>query len=172
VSLAREKLLTLDSSGRVTTWKAAAWPAGGSCAIVLREPDDRETEAKVTALFSWRVRQRDGAILQVISRGELERMGAIPQAALMLEAGPGFAFDEVLVGAEVHPTEDTFRGTHGYLPANPEMRASLIVYGAGVRPGAIVSQAQMIDVAPTIAILLGLDLPQAEGRPITEILER
>jgi hypothetical protein len=30
----------------------------------------------------------------------------------------------------------------------------------------------MVDIAPTIAVLLGLDLPHAEGKPIEQILER
>jgi predicted AlkP superfamily pyrophosphatase or phosphodiesterase len=36
VLLAKEKLITLDASGKATDWKAASWPAGGSCAIVLK----------------------------------------------------------------------------------------------------------------------------------------
>ncbi len=46
VVLAREKLITLDSAGKATDWKAAAWPAGGSCAIVVKDADDKATETK------------------------------------------------------------------------------------------------------------------------------
>jgi predicted AlkP superfamily pyrophosphatase or phosphodiesterase len=172
VALAREGLITLDSHGRATNWRAAAWPAGGSCAIVVRDADDRNTLARIQAVFTKWETQAQSPIARLISHEELERMGAIPQAALMLEAAPGFSFDDSLTGPEVHPSEDTLRGTHGYLPTNPEMRASLVVYGVGVRSGAIVPLVQMVDIAPTIAVLLDLSLPHAEGKPIEQILQR
>jgi predicted AlkP superfamily pyrophosphatase or phosphodiesterase len=166
VVLAKEKLITLDSRGRAMAWSAAAWPAGGSCAIVLRDANDRGTVAKIETVFSRWAMQAHSPTARLISREELGRMGAIPQAALMLEAVPGFTSDDSLTGSEVHPTEDTYRGTHGYLPTNPEMQASLIVYGVGVRSGAIVPLVQMVDIAPTVALLLDLNLPHAEGKPI------
>jgi hypothetical protein len=124
------------------------------------------------AVFVKWATQAHGPIARLISREELEQMGAIPRVALMLEAVPGFSFDDLLTGSEVHPSEDTYRGAHGYLPTNPEMRASLVVYGVGVRPGAIVPLVPMVDIAPTIAFLLDLNLPHAEGKPIEQVLKR
>jgi predicted AlkP superfamily pyrophosphatase or phosphodiesterase len=171
VVLAREKLITLDGSGKAAEWKAAAWPAGGSCAIVLRDAADKETEAKVMAIFSDMVKRTGSPIKQVISRGDLQRMGAIPQAALMLEAASGYSFGEALTGPEVSDSGESYRGTHGYLPTSDEMRASLIIYGAGVRNGAKVRLARMIDVAPTVAALLKLSLPKTEGKQIKGLLK-
>jgi predicted AlkP superfamily pyrophosphatase or phosphodiesterase len=95
---------------------------------------------------------------------------AVPQAALMLEAAPGYSFDETLTGAEVRDSGETYKGTHGYLPTDPRMRASLIIYGAGARSGAKLPLARMIDLAPSIAVLLKLKLPQPEGKPLKELL--
>jgi predicted AlkP superfamily pyrophosphatase or phosphodiesterase len=170
VALAKEKLITLDSNGKALEWKAAAWPAGGSCAIVLQDASDKETEAKVTAIFSKLAGSDNSPIKRVISRDELQRMGAIPQAALMLEASPGYSFDETLTGPETRESGETYRGTHGYLPTSDEMRASLIIYGVGARGGAKVRLARMVDVAPTIAALLKLSLPQVEGKRIEELI--
>jgi len=52
VVLIKEGLITLDASGKARGWEAAAWPAGGSCAIVMRDADDEETEAKVNAILA------------------------------------------------------------------------------------------------------------------------
>jgi hypothetical protein len=52
VVLVKEKLITLNESGKPTSWKAAAWPAGGSSAIVLHDAGDKETERRVTQIFS------------------------------------------------------------------------------------------------------------------------
>lgn len=76
----------------------------------------------------------------------------------------------MLTGAEVRGSGETYKGTHGYLPTDPRMRASLIIYGAGARSGAKMRLARMIDLAPSIAVLLKLKLPQPEGKPLKELL--
>lgn len=170
IALAKEGLITLDLSGKATAWKAAAWPAGGSCAIMLKDPNDKVAEAKVVALFSNLAKSKESPIKQVSLRADLRRMKAIPHAALMLEAAEGYSFDESLTGPEVRDSGETYKGTHGYLPTDPRMRASLIAYGRNVRNGAKVPLAQMIDLAPSIAGLLNLKLPQAEGKPLKQLL--
>ncbi|MFY9731519.1 MAG: hypothetical protein WAK24_12985, partial [Candidatus Acidiferrales bacterium] len=57
-------------------------------------------------------------------------------------------------------------GTHGYFPDRPEMRSSLIFYGPSIAAGKI-PNARMIDVGPTIALWLGLDLANAQGAPLS-----
>ncbi len=48
---------------------------------------------------------------------------------------------------------------------------ALILAGAGIAPGAQVRDARLIDVAPTVAALLGIPAPgHAEGRALTEAL--
>ncbi len=170
VSLAKEGLITLDAAGKATAWKAAAWPAGGSCAIVLKDVNDKETEAKVISLFSKWAKQERSPIKQILTRADLRKLKAVPQAALMLEAAQGYSFDDTLTGAEVRDSGETYKGTHGYLPTDPRMNASLIIYGAGARSGAKLPLARMIDLAPSIAVLLKLKLPQPEGKPLKELL--
>jgi predicted AlkP superfamily pyrophosphatase or phosphodiesterase len=170
VALAKEGLITMDAEGKATAWKAAAWPAGGSCAIVLKDVNDKESEAKAIALFSKWAKQERSPIKQIITRAELHKLKAVPQAALMLEAAQGYSFDDTLTGAEVRDSGETYKGTHGYLPTDPRMRASLIIYGPGARSGATLPLARMIDLAPSIAVLLKLKLPQPEGKPLKELL--
>jgi predicted AlkP superfamily pyrophosphatase or phosphodiesterase len=76
-----------------------------------------------------------------------------------------------MTGPEVGDSGETYKGTHGYLPTDPRMRASLIIYGPGARSGAKTSLARMIDLAPSIAVLLKLKLPQAEGKPFKELID-
>jgi predicted AlkP superfamily pyrophosphatase or phosphodiesterase len=170
VVLAKEGLITVDASGKVTDWKAAAWPAGGSCAIVLSDPSDRATAAKATAAFEKYLAQSRGPISRIVARKDLDRLGAIPEALLMLEAGPGITFDEYVTGPEIVESKD-YRGTHGHLPSRVELRSALIVYGAGAKAGAKLSLARMIDIAPTAAGLLGLYFTDAEGRAISELVK-
>ena len=169
VTLVKEKLITLDGSGKAVDWKAAAWPAGGSCAIVLRDPDDKETAQKVQALFGKIAERNGGPLNRVLTQVELKRLGAVPNATIMLEAAPGFAFGDELTGPEVHDSPD-YRGTHGHLPSRAELRSALIVYGEAARVGARMPLARMIDIAPTAAGLLGLRFSMTEGAPIRELI--
>jgi predicted AlkP superfamily pyrophosphatase or phosphodiesterase len=171
IRLAKAGLITVDAAGKATDWKAAAWPAGGSCAIVLKDPNDKTTAEKVKTLFSSWAAEPNSPIKQVVDRKDLDQLGAIPTAVLMLEAAAGYSFDDVLTGPEVRSSGETYRGTHGYLPTNPELRASLIIYGVGAKAGGHLALARMIDIAPTAASLLKLNLPQAEGKPISELIK-
>jgi predicted AlkP superfamily pyrophosphatase or phosphodiesterase len=172
VLLARAGLIALDAQGVARDWKAASWSAGGSCAIVLRDPRDAATAAKVEAIFHQVLQRAGGPLRQILDRDALDRIGALPRAALMLEAAPGYEFDQALTGPEIHDSAADHRGTHGYLPTDPAMRSALIAYGAGVRRGAHREVVRMIDIAPTAAALLGLELPQAEGTPLSDFLAR
>ena len=50
------------------------------------------------------------------------------------------------------------------------MHATFVAAGAGIKPGARLKTINNIDVAPTIARLLRVQLPSAEGRVLTEFL--
>ena len=169
VVLVKEKLITLGADGKPVDWKAAAWPAGGSCAIVLRDPDDKETASKVTAIF-MRFAVSKGPVGRVLNQQELKRMEAVPSALLMLDAASGVSFGEELTGPETHDSKD-YRGTHGHLPTRAELRSALIIYGAAARTGTKLALARMIDIGPTAAAVLGLRLTNAEGSPIQELVK-
>src|SRR5262249_47728672 len=115
VVLVKQKLITLGPSGTPTDWKAAAWPAGGSCAIVLRDPNDKETAAKVSDIFGKIAARDNTPINRVVNQAEIKKLEAIPSAFLILDAAPDYSFGEELTGPEVHETKD-YRGTHGHLP--------------------------------------------------------
>ncbi len=170
VVLVKEKLITLDASGTPVGWKAAVWSASGSCAIVLKDPNDKETAAKVTAVFTKIAASEKSPISRILNQTDLKKLGAIPNAHLMLDAAPGYAFDDALTGPETHDSKD-YRGTHGQLPSRADMRSALIVYGAAARVGARISIARMVDIGPTAAAVLGMNFSEAEGLPIAELLK-
>ncbi len=58
-------------------------------------------------------------------------------------------------------------GAHGYDPALPALHGVLLALGRGVAPGARLPVQVQVDVAPTVAHLLGIAPPRdAVGRPI------
>ena len=62
------------------------------------------------------------------------------------------------------------RHEHGYLPTNPKMFTSLVLSGRGIRQGATIGHVRSLDVAPTIARLLGIEMKDVEGKVLTEAL--
>ena len=88
----------------------------------------------------------------------------------VFEAKPGYQFsDETEGGDENGPPK--FRGTHGQRPGAPGNAAFLLAAGAGIRGGAKLGRIESRDVAPTLATLLGIAMPDVEGRVLSEILD-
>src|SRR5207344_2211033 len=59
--------------------------------------------------------------------------------------------------------------THGGATED-DQRVPIIFYGRGIKPGEYREAATPADVAPTLAIVTGVTMPQAEGRPLRAAL--
>jgi predicted AlkP superfamily pyrophosphatase or phosphodiesterase len=57
------------------------------------------------------------------------------------------------------------KGTHGYFPEHPEMRATFILSGPGIAKKSL-GEIDMRDIAPTLAKILKVSLPGADGKPL------
>lgn len=158
--------LQTDDRGRMTSWQAAAH----ATAVRLKDPSDRDLAARIEARFTELAKVKYHGVFRVITRAELDAMGAYPEAAFFVEPAEGYyvsdavAGDAVLVGT-------TRRGAHGFLPTEERMHTGLIVAGAGVRPGVPLPLVRQIDLAPTMAMLLGFSMPDADGVPMVGILQ-
>ena len=86
-------------------------------------------------------------------------------------ARPGYAFSGGSTGpvvtANASPT-----GTHGNLRSDTDLDAIFIAWGAGIRAGTILDRVRNVDVAPTVASLLGIQMPSGiQGRRLSAILK-
>ena len=78
---------------------------------------------------------------------------------LVLAARSDYAFDAAIQGEPVSAPV-TPGGAHGYLNISPDMNAILVVWGAGIRETHLGPEPN-VNVAPTIARLLGIEFPKA-----------
>lgn len=168
VVLAKKGLLTVDAKGKITSWRAAAQSFGGSAAIIVKDPKDEKTAREAEEAFTEIFKQPDSPIWRIVSRRDLSRLGADPRAAFYIEAAPMTAFASHNNGAAISKSSE--RGAHGYLPSRFEMRAALIASGRGIKPGVKVEYARLMDIAPTIARLLGLEMRATRGKVISEVI--
>jgi arylsulfatase A-like enzyme len=96
----------------------------------------------------------------------LPQPGREPQMyQLLLTAKDGYSFTGAN-GGPVTAEVPQQAGSHGYLASDPAMDPIFIASGYGVRAGASLGRIANIDVASTIADLLGVRLPTAKGNPI------
>jgi predicted AlkP superfamily pyrophosphatase or phosphodiesterase len=156
-------LITLDAQNHITAWKAAALTADGSAYIYLHDADDDATRRALLDIFTPLTGAPGSGIRRVANQADIVKMGGDPGAFLALEAADGFELVPGVTGNYLEPSKH--KGTHGYFPDRPEMRASFLAVGPPIGP-AKVSDARLIDVAPTAAHWLGLDLSKAEGKPL------
>jgi predicted AlkP superfamily pyrophosphatase or phosphodiesterase len=170
-----EGLIKLKPAGdpaeprQVASWDAGPWPAGGVAAIMLRDPGDSVVRSRVK---NFLLRLKDDPNLQiarVIEQPELTAIGGYPEAAFLVEMKPGADVGSTFAGPIVEASGGT--GQHGYLPDRPEMRASFFVAGQGIASGRNLGVVDMRQIAPTIAKILGINLPTAKGQKL-DILQR
>ena len=84
---------------------------------------------------------------------------------LLLTAKDGYAFSGA-TGGPVTAAVPERAGSHGYPASDPDMDALFIASGYGVRSGVRPGRIANVDIAPTVAKLLGVALPTAKGKPI------
>jgi len=156
-------LATVDpKTHKVTDWQAEPWSAGGSVAVVLKDPNDEAVKAKVRALLAKLAADPANGIAKVIEKPEIEKRGGAAEASFWIDLQLGYEMGRAFVGPLV--TAGSIKGTHGYFPDHKEMRATFII--DGTKKHGDLGDIDMRDIAPTVAKVLGVGLPSATGRPL------
>jgi predicted AlkP superfamily pyrophosphatase or phosphodiesterase len=148
-------------------------PEGGTAMVyATRSAGKAEILARLRALFA----NLEG-VAQVLGPPDFAAHGYPDpdlnqrMADLVLAGAGGYAFQAQADGEPVTAVPDgATPGTHGYLNTDPEMGAIFVASGAGIKRGAPLGEVRNIDVAPTIARLLGLTMASAEGAVLDSIL--
>ncbi len=150
---------------RAQSLAAHVIPEGGTAMVYLTDPAQRE-----------RVKAALGGVegvARVIDAPEFDALGMPrgkdPAPDLILAARNGYAFGGAAEGQAVVDVPES--GSHGYLSDDPEMKSMFIAWGRGIRAGATLGEIRSIDIAPTVAALLGLKMENVDGRVLTEILK-
>jgi len=158
---------------KVTSRKAWCVAQGGSAFIYIL---DAANKADVAAKLKDRLGKLEG-VTGVVEPSGFAKLGLPRPDAngespdLVLLTGPGYSFAEQVTGDAV-ASAGGLKGSHGHDPSPGYMHALFIAAGAGIKPGVKLDLIQNVDVAPTIARLMGLALPDVDGRVLDEILAK
>ena len=163
-AFAEAGLVTLDPAGRrATAWQAM--PSGASSAAVfLADPADAGVQARTKALLDRLAADPRYGIAQVIDAAGIARRGANPAASFWVDFRTGYEMGQRPEAPLDSPS--ALKGMHGHFPENPEMHSSLFIAGPAVRRRGTLGSVDMLDIAPTLARLMGYDMPSAEGKPL------
>jgi predicted AlkP superfamily pyrophosphatase or phosphodiesterase len=154
-------LITQDANGKVASWEAIPWPAAGTDAIYLARPDDVALQAKVLDLLTKLKADPAIGIEEIVGSDEIVKRGGFPGASFLVS----FRLDAT---APVRPLSQPLiapakqKGTHGHSASHPELRSTFIIQGPDIPRGRDLGVIDERTIAPTLARILGVDLPQAE----------
>lgn len=163
--------------------------AGGSAFLyraktAKKEDDERTIKAVIQRLDVLPKDKRK--LFRIVGRRELDKMGADSSAILALAAVPGMVFTSSIAAAKAtnqgpgtniqnSPLDgvfiSAFGGHHGYDPNNPEMFTGFIAYGTGIIKGGHIKEIRVVDIAPLVAKLLGIEFKTPDGKLVPGILK-
>jgi len=156
--------------GKVTDWKAFTQHTGGSAAVYVKDPQDTATLEKVHAILQEHsLDSSSHRLYQIIEKEQLVKLGGPRNAAFYLEGELGNMFSGASTGEFLR--RPPLKGNHGYLPTKPGLQTGFLLSGRGVKKGVVLDSIRLVDVAPTIAQLLGLKMDDTDGHALKEILE-
>jgi predicted AlkP superfamily pyrophosphatase or phosphodiesterase len=174
-AILRKKGLITEEDGKITSARVHVVPEGGIGMVYLVDPATADENRKtVHRLF-------DGAegVASVIDATDFPRLH-LPRpedhpgmADMIIAAKEGYSVAGSTKGDDfvVAHKDDKRTGSHGYLSTEPKMNALFVAWGAGIRRGAKLPSIENVDVAPTAAHLLGVELKDVTGRVLTEFLD-
>ena len=155
-------LITLGpTSHKPTSWEAEPW-GGASAAVVLAHPDDPALKAKVKTLLDKLAADPTNGIDRVIDAAEIDKRGIAGGASFYIDFKLGYEMGNKFDAPQVSPT--LAKGTHGWFNDHPEMHSTFIIDGPGVPRHGSLGQIDMRDIATTLAEVLNVSLPTAQGK--------
>lgn len=173
VALRQAGLLQAEGPKQVTC-DAYVMSEGGLGFVFVTDPANRAALLpRLRSLFE----SLEG-VSQVIDGDQAPTLGMPTPAEnqgmgdLILYAKPGYAFQGAVLGDEPVIDSKTYLGTHGYPASDPELDGVFAAWGYGIKHGVKLDRVSNLDIAPTIATLLGLEMKDIDGHPLDAILDR
>jgi len=171
----KEGMLTLGGGGKITEARVHVISEGGTGLVYCTDPSSADADRKrVKELLAG----KEG-VAEVLEPAEFAKYGLphpreysqAPDLVVVTQDGYGVSTmaegDDWVVG---NTEGKVSLGSHGFISTLSKMNAPCILSGAAIRRGAHLKEAENIDVAPTVAKLLGLRDFGGDGRVLTNAL--
>jgi predicted AlkP superfamily pyrophosphatase or phosphodiesterase len=173
--LLRQKELLKEAAGKLTEARVHVIPEGGIGLVYCTNPGEAEADRqRVKELFTGQEGIADVVLPDRFAEYGLPQPREYEQAPdAVLVAKDGYAISGSVEG-ETFVTSNTEAktalGSHGFISTSKKMNALCVLSGKGIRRGGKLEHVENIDVAPTIAKLLGIEGLSADGKPLAGAL--
>ncbi len=135
---------------------------------MFKNPFDELIKQKVYyALLEiqWDYREYMG---RIFSRSEADREeGLLGDFSFVIESADGVIFDNSITGEVVSEVKysgnSIYHGMHGHHPSKGP-KPPFLAFGPDVAEGVVIESGDMLDECPTLAKLLGVDMPGLESK--------
>lgn len=166
--LAREGLLEIAPNDTLYNWQAYAQSNSLSTTVYLIDNSNRQLYDRVYAILQKLQAEGKYGIERIWTKEELSvRYGQNGPYSFMLEAEESYMFSNAFTGEII--TAMTPAGNHGHMPEKGP-QPIFMAHGPDFKEGACLPNARLVDIAPTLAAVLGQSLADADGHPLIELL--
>jgi predicted AlkP superfamily pyrophosphatase or phosphodiesterase len=172
-ALLRSKGLLTTAGNNIVDSKVYFLAQGGGGMLYIQDSAQRE---RIIAELVPALKSVEG-IEAVIPSSEFASVGHLTpdqnphEPDILVAAAAGYSFADNPASKDLITPAGGTKGTHGNHPNNPLLDATFVAWGAGIKPGVKLSRIRNVDVAPTMAAVLGLKMDDVEGRVLKEILK-
>ena len=164
--------LGFEGSKKSKTNQVELVTQGGSVFLYILDQKHRaDIERKLSKVFA-----KEKGVTRVLTAAQFKANGLATPAEdphapdLIALCRKGYVFGDTSSGKIPASEKSERRGSHGHDPLEPDLHATFVAWGVGIKPGARLGEIPNIDVAPTIAKILEVELPRAQGKPLDDIL--
>lgn len=172
--LADRGLVRVDETGRLTDYIAFSKSSGLSAQVYLKNPEDSEAYEKTYQVLKQLCNEGIYGISRVYTAEEAEKEEHLRGGfSFVLESDGCSSFSNewnrpYVRGLDV--TDYRFgHATHGHHP-DKGPQPTFFAFGPDFKAGSVLPKANLTDIAPTVAKVLGLSFADADGRVLTELL--
>lgn len=158
-----------DARGKAISFDAYSFSAGFSTQIMLRDPDNQLLKRKVLAALLAIQERYPQYIERIYNKDEAEREEHLSgDFSFVVEGTFGTLFHNSLTDSLIipfgSPEYKFYRAMHGHHPSKGD-KPPFIAFGPDILSGERLMYGDMIDICPTLALLLGVNMPGAQGKP-------
>ncbi len=174
VIFAENGLIDVDEEGKVRDYVAFAKSAGASTHVFLKNPEDKEAYDKVYNLLMDLYKQEVYGFGRVFTKEEVEKEYHLSgDFSFVIETDGYSSFTNEWLRPYIRPLDTSDykfgRATHGYCPEKGP-QPTMFGFGPGLKPGAVIKNANLVDEAPTFARILGIEMKDVDGVVLEDIL--
>jgi len=176
VILRQHGFITVNDTNEIVAYDAYCHSCSLSAWIELRDPNDTKIKKQVYELLNSLKNDPEIGIGHLYTKEEAQRLyhltgpfDFIIEGAKPIAFGSTYLGDDIFSDCDIHDYK-TAIASHGGLPFKDET-TTMIACGPMIKQGIRIERKQLVDIAPTMARILGFAMNDIDGQAIDELFK-